>query len=108
MSVMSLFSRLLPKNTKQSDYISVELPGLDIKMSRITDPEIPHEVTIVVPRAEIREKYDEKGNITEKEILLNSITVVHAPRHPLAGPPSPPPEIPARSESVNFQRKVVN
>lgn len=95
--------KFLPKfrsNKKlQSDCIRVEVYGLDIKMFRLTNPEIPHEVTVVIPRAEIREKYDQNNKLTDREIILSSITVVHAPRHPLAGPPSPPPEIPAKLES---------
>ncbi|GAB6085751.1 hypothetical protein [Alkaliphilus crotonatoxidans] len=89
----------------QNDSIQVELPGLLIKMTRITDPEIPHEVTVVVPRAEIREKFDENNRVIEREVLLNSITVVHAPRHPLAGPPSPPPEIPAQKATDSKKRQ---
>jgi len=78
----------------QNDYIQLQLEGLNIQMSRITDPAIPHEVSVIVPRAEIRERYDENNRLVEREVILNSITLVHAPRHPLAGPPSPPPEIP--------------
>ena len=80
----------------QTDYISLQLADLKINMARVTDPSIPHEVTVVVPRAEIREKFDESNRLREREIILNSITIVHAPRHPLAGPPSQPPEIPAQ------------
>ena len=101
MSLKARVSNLIKSvNTKyQSDHIHVKLENLYIQMSRITDPGIPHEVTVVVPRAEIREKYDDRGSLIEKEIILNSITVVHAPRHPLAGSPSTPvepPEIPVR------------
>ncbi|AKL94659.1 hypothetical protein CACET_c11940 [Clostridium aceticum] len=106
MSVKRILSKLLKKKEHQSDHIQVELNGLDIRMQRVTSPEIPHEVTVVVPRAEIREKYDDNGHLIEKEIILNSITVVHAPRHPLADPPSPPPEIPVRRQVSNFQQKV--
>lgn len=98
MSIQSVLSKFIAckKSKNQCDNIEVELEDLYIKMSRITDQQIPHEVTVVVPRAEIREKYDENHNLIEKEVILNSITVVHAPRHPLAGPPSPPPEIPEK------------
>ncbi len=80
----------------QTDYIQLQLEDLNIQMFRVTNPDIPHEVSVIVPRAEIREKYDEDNRLVEKEVILNSITIVHAPRHPLAGPPSPPPEIPER------------
>ncbi len=99
MSIKSLLAKFQYNPCPQKDCIQVDLADLTIKMTRITNPDIPYEVTVVVPRAEIREKYDENNQVIEREIILNSITVVHAPRHPLAGPPSPPPEIPPRSIS---------
>jgi len=98
MSIKSTVAKFISciRTKNQCDHIELELEDLYIKMNRITDQGIPHEVTVVVPRAEIREKYDENQNIIEKEVILNSITIVHAPRHPLAGPPAPPPEIPER------------
>jgi len=104
VSIKSFIYNIFAKEQFQSDDIHVELESLVITMSRVTNPEIPHEVTIVIPRAEIRKKYDGNGNLVEEEVILNSITVVHAPRHPLAGPPSPPPEIPTRSYDYNFKR----
>lgn len=99
MLIKKLVEKITPNKKPQTDYIDVELNELTIKMSRVTDSEIPHEVTVVIPRAEIREKYDVDKNLVEREVILSSITVVHAPRHPLAGPPSPPPEIPVRSKN---------
>lgn len=93
MSLKKVLSKFKLFKKPQTDFIRVELPGLDIIMARVTNPEIPHEVTVVIPRAEIREQYDQNEKITAREIVLSSITVVHAPRHPLAGPPSPPPVI---------------
>jgi len=104
VSLKSFIYNLFAKEQFQSDDIHVELESLVITMSRVTNPEIPHEVTVVIPRAEIRKKYDGSGNLVEEEVILNSITVVHAPRHPLAGPPSPPPEIPTSSNDYNFKR----
>lgn len=99
MLIKKLVEKIIPNKKPQTDCIDVKFNELTIKMSRITDPEIPHEVTVVIPRAEIREKYDSDRNLVEREVILSSITVVHAPRHPLAGPPSPPPEIPAISKN---------
>ncbi|MEW5953853.1 MAG: hypothetical protein AB1815_09000 [Bacillota bacterium] len=90
MSLKKILSKLKIYKKPQVDITSVKLPGLNIILARVTSPEIPHEVTVIVPRAEIREKYDQNEKITEREIVLSSITVVHAPRHPLAGPPVPP------------------
>lgn len=68
---------------RQDDYAEVSLPGLCIKLKRSLDTDIPHEVTIVVPRAEFRKKCDSNDcDRCEYEIIYSSITVVHAPRHP--------------------------
>lgn len=97
MSIKSILSKLVSnrKTKDQCDCIELELAELYIKMKRVTDQAIPHEVTVIVPRAEIREKYDGNQKLIEREVILNSITLVHSPRHPLAGPPASPPEIPA-------------
>lgn len=63
----------------QYDSVKVTLPLLTISVTRKLNIDTPHELTVVVPRAEIRT--GENGT----ELIYNSITVVHAPRHPLAG-----------------------
>jgi hypothetical protein len=67
----------------QEDQITLSLPLLDITVVRKLNTDVPHEVSVIVPRAEIR--YTE-GSL---ELIYNSITVVHAPRHPLAGEQPP-------------------
>ncbi len=48
--------------------------------------EIPHEITIVVPRVEIKRQYARPdGCAGEEELIYNSVTVVHAPRYPGEG-----------------------
>jgi hypothetical protein len=71
-----------------SDKITLSLYGLNISVERKTNINIPHEVTVVVPRVELRKKI--KDNEEEIEIIMNSITVVHPPHHELAGLPSSP------------------
>jgi hypothetical protein len=73
---------LTPDVTIQDDVVEVNLPGLTISLKRKQTLEIPHEVSVIIPRAEIRLKEH------EMELIYSSITVVHAPRHPLAGEPS--------------------
>lgn len=82
------------------DEATLILPDLIIKLDRYTNLEVPHEVTMVVPRVEIRKKGHSKGGTSiSTETLLNSVTVVSAPRHPLAGeagkPPTPAPSAPS-------------
>lgn len=78
----------IKKRPRQYDDVEVVLPGLVIKLKRKLDIDTPHEVTVVVPRAEIRKKcLNENCSKFEYELIYSSITVVHSPRHPLAGPP---------------------
>ena len=85
------------------DEIELSLAGLNIIMKRETNPDTPHEVSVYVPRAEIRKNCHHGTACPPEgcpdctvEILLNSITIVHSPRHPLAGESQKPPEIPPR------------
>lgn len=67
----------------QEDTIEVALPLLSIKLTRRLSTDVPHEVSVIVPRAEMR--FGEQ----EIELVYSSITIVHAPRHPLAGEQPP-------------------
>lgn len=85
------------------DKVELSLAGLKITMKRETNPDTPHEVSVFVPRAEIRKTCPHGTACPPEgcpdctvEILLNSITIVHSPRHPLAGESPKPPEIPPR------------
>lgn len=67
----------------QEDSITLSLPMLEITLTRKLNTDVPHEVSIIVPRAEIR------CGEGSAEWIYSSITVVHAPRHPIAGEQSP-------------------
>lgn len=62
----------------------VHLPGLTIAFLRTTELAVPHEVSVIIPRAEIRYSWWEAGRQRQAEVILNSITLVDAPRHPTA------------------------
>lgn len=63
------------------DKVSLSLAGLEICLSRQMEIDLPHEVTVVVPRAEIRKKCPtENCPDCQLEIILNSITIAHSPR----------------------------
>lgn len=62
------------------DEIKLNLWGVDLSVKRETTADIPTELSVIVPRAEYR----------DKEIILNSITIVIAPRHPPADKKSTP------------------
>lgn len=72
----------------QWDVVELDLEGLHISVRRKSTLDIPYEVSVYVPRAEIRKSYESGSlgaNSSKSETILNSITIVHAPRHPLAG-----------------------
>jgi hypothetical protein len=67
---------------KNKDEIHLELDGLEIDLERCFAYDKPHEVSVFVPRAELRKIVEKNGTREETEILLNSITVVHSPQRP--------------------------
>ncbi|MGI6587415.1 MAG: hypothetical protein ACOX2N_01240 [Peptococcia bacterium] len=80
------------------DEIKLNLCGLNLFVKRETTSEIPAELSVIVPRVE----YD------QQKIIISSITIVIAPRHPLAEkePSSPAliqlPKINSRKNNKNF------
>ncbi|ADG81087.1 hypothetical protein [Thermincola potens] len=76
-----------PSETSK-DRAKVTLPCMQVSLERNYKSGVPHEVSIFVPRAEFRKVTEEAGKKTSWEVILNSITIVHAPRHtPLGGSP---------------------
>lgn len=64
------------------DRVALRLPGLDIAVERTSTLEVPAELTIVVPRAELRARMSSPQNgEASVEVILNSITIAHSPRH---------------------------
>lgn len=62
-----------------SDDISVHLDRLVLRVRRQTDLDMPFEVTVVVPRAEITKRYQD-GKLVEEILAYSSITIAHSPR----------------------------
>lgn len=68
------------------DLVIVQLADLHIHVRRQKPVEVASEITVVVPRVEIRRQYTRPdGCAGEEEYIYNSVTVVHAPRHPEEG-----------------------
>ena len=88
--------QLFTSNCKNKDEIHLNLDGLEIDMERCFAYDKPHEVSVFVPRAELRTTIKKGDEVKETEILLNSITVVHSPYRPSnnEGELPEPPEIP--------------
>jgi hypothetical protein len=75
------------------DTAFVSLFGLEITVTReITINGPPYELTIVVPRAELRMNKKDGS----QEIILSSITIAHSPRLTSQGKQWTPPAIPRK------------
>jgi hypothetical protein len=68
-----------------TDVVEVRLDDLAISLFRTASSTLPHEVTVVIPRAEVVKRYEE-GRLAETRLVYSSITVSHAPRFPPEGP----------------------
>lgn len=71
-------------NTKKgqnvsTDELEMSLDGLTIRLKRYVLADVPVEFHMILPRVEYRETFN------EREIILNSLTIVSAPRHPPTG-----------------------
>lgn len=64
-----------------SDSVDLVLEGLAIRVQREIRFNLPFEMTVIVPRAEVIKKYTD-GKIVETKVIYSSITVAHSPRFP--------------------------
>lgn len=66
----------------QKDEITVNIAGVTMKLARLSTLPVPHEVTVVIPRVELRRwRYRDGQLIEAAEKIFNSITIAHSPRH---------------------------
>ena len=73
------------------DVAELKVNGASIKLIRLLSYDHPHEVSAYIPRVEMRRRRFSGGHLVwEEEIILNSLTLVHAPLHPPAAPGSSP------------------
>jgi hypothetical protein len=69
--------RTTAKSSSTLDTVTIKIFGQEIKVSREIPPNgPPYELTVVVPRAELRTNFKTGA----REIILSSITVAHSPR----------------------------
>lgn len=91
-----------PKEAQTGEIIAnrmeIKIGDILVKIERITSTQPQNELTAVIPRVEIRRKcYQNGAPAVEEEMILNSVTLVDAPRHPsetrkkLHQHPEPPP-----------------
>lgn len=78
--------RRCPGGPANRDRVDVDVAGYRITLDRIFTYDEPHEVTVVLPRVEVRETCtDARGCSRSKEVVLSSITMVHSPVRPPIG-----------------------
>lgn len=69
-----------------TDEVELHVDNAVIRVIRRLSYDLPHEVSAFIPRAEIRRRRYENGQLAwEEEIILNSLTVVHSPLRPPTG-----------------------
>ena len=91
-----------PCNCYQNDHVDLVVEGAGIRLCRLSNLSVPAEVSAYIPRVEIRHRRYENGQlICEDERIYNSITMVHAPRHPSENPSSPELKLPLPSLPSN-------
>lgn len=94
------------------DQVKIRLPGTQVCFSRGYSGPEAHEITVVIPRVEIRSSLNIFGRaVYTREVILNSITLVDAPRRPPGGGAagcSAPPVQSAAAEAVSgFPLKII-
>ncbi len=77
----SVWKKVLHRKTSAKedttlDTVSVSVFGLDLKVTREVPAAVPYELTVVVPRAELRAN----ASTGDLEVILSSVTVAHSPR----------------------------
>ncbi|WP_406677558.1 hypothetical protein [Moorella sp. ACPs] len=88
------------------DAVELHVDNAVIRIIRRLVYDLPHEVSAFIPRAEIRRRRYENGQLAwEEEVILNSLTVVHSPQRPPTGERPPAagssPGAPAATSSGN-------
>lgn len=69
-------------NTRYDD-VFVEVEGVQLKVTRRGETQIPHELHLIIPRTEIRKVEHPVNGVIETSIMLSNINIVNSPR--LAG-----------------------
>ncbi|TYO97369.1 hypothetical protein [Desulfallas thermosapovorans] len=77
--------KILRRPFSQTDTATIKIGDVVLSMARQVSNSVPHEFSVYVPRVEIRQRYYQDNQLKyEKEMILNSLTIVHAPQHPPA------------------------
>ncbi|NPV93056.1 MAG: hypothetical protein HPY50_20000 [Firmicutes bacterium] len=71
------------------DQVRIVLPGAEVRFQREYGGDENHEITVVLPRVEIKKSLSLFGAVVySREVVVNSLTVVDAPHPPIDQPVS--------------------
>jgi hypothetical protein len=76
------------------DEMTIRIADVLMKVRRCSNMPVPSEITVVIPHAEIKRRFDECGRKIEEELILDSVTIVDSPRHESSGGHQQLPAIP--------------
>lgn len=63
------------------DQVEMEVEGVSFRVRRIGEPKVPHEIHLILPRAEIRKVQPAgEGGPCEVQIMLSNMDIVLSPR----------------------------
>ncbi|MGI6492369.1 MAG: hypothetical protein GX949_00960 [Peptococcaceae bacterium] len=89
MFFLNLFKRKQPVPKDRGNRLEIRINGVLVKLERCGDHLPANELSAIVPRAEVHRRYFKDGQlIAEEDIIVNSLTLVDAPRHPIADTPT--------------------
>ncbi len=74
-------SKECPAGTLIENQLEIKIENILVKITRCSGIPPQNELSAFVPRLEIRRSCYKDGRWAEEEIVLNSITLVDAPRH---------------------------
>lgn len=85
---MKIFSKIKNSllqafNSKSVDIAEINIFGIGAEIIHKTQLPVSHEVSVYIPRLEITQKVIEGNKTSEVSLVLNSLTIVSAPRDKL-------------------------
>jgi len=74
-------SKDCPAGTLIDNQLEIKIGNILVKITRCSSIPPQNELSAFIPRLEIRRRCYKDGHWADEEIILNSITLVDAPRH---------------------------
>lgn len=68
------------KKGERCDDVFLEVEGVRIKVTRMGEPAVPHELHLIIPRTEVRKVQCPINGTLETTIMLSNVNIVNSPR----------------------------